>query len=597
MSTNASAYDISVSNADGMTIYYNYTNDGKELSVTYNGSSYEYEPHVKRYEGHIVIPEEVIYMGRKRRVTSIGSNAFNSCHGLNSITIPNSVTAIGEHAFSACSGLTSVNIPNSVTAIGAYAFSGCNGLTFVTIPNGVTSIGKGAFSGCTCLTGISVASGNIVYDSRENCNAIIETASNTLVVGCSNTNILNNVTAVGEYAFLNCTGLTSVNIPNSVTVIGEHAFTGCRSLTSVNIPNSVTAIGAHAFSACDLTSVNIPNSVITIGEGSFYNCLRLKEINISNGVKNIDKMAFYGCGGLTSVTIPNSVINLGNGVFHGCSGMTSVTISNSVIRIGEEAFSDCRSLLSVTIPNSVTSIGHYAFKDCRGLTSIVSLIENPFKFNGKTLNLTPFPLDVFNNATLYVPVGTIDKYKNTEGWKDFVFIEEGTGGITPEPISKPQKCEKPTISYQNGKLIFISNTEGAICQYSITDSDIKSGKGNEVELAATYNISVYATKAGCENSEVATATLCWLDFSPKMEGVVNGVAKVNTKVFLIKNDGGNLIIEGTDDGEQVSVYTTNGMQVGNDVIFNGTAKICTNLQKGNIAVVKVGEKSVKVMVK
>ena len=472
MSTNASAYDICVSNAEGMTIYYNYTNNGKELSVTYNGSTYEYEPHVTRYEGHIVIPEEVIYMGRKRKVTSIGDNAFNSCHGLTSITIPNSVTAIGERTFSGCSGLT-----------------------------------------------------------------------------------------------------------------------------SVNIPNSVTAIGASAFSACGLASVNIPNSVITIGEGSFYNCSRLKKINISNGVKNIDKWAFYGCVGLTSVNIPNSVINLGDGVFQGCSGMTSVTISNSVISIGEEAFSDCRGLQSVTIPNSVTRIGNYAFKNCRGLTSIVSLIENPFKLGGKTGNPTPFPLDVFNNATLYVPVGTIDKYKNTEGWKDFVFMEEGTGGFTPEPISEPQKCEKPTISYQNRKLIFNSRTEEAICQYSITDSDIKSGMGNEVELAVTYNISVYATKAGCENSEVATATLCWIDFSPKMEGLVNGMENVNTKVLLIKNDGGNLTIEGTDDGEQVSVYTTNGMQVGNGVAINGTTTICTNLQKGNIAVVKIGEKSVRVMVK
>ena len=136
----ASAHDIEVKNADGVTFYYNYINNGTELEVTFWGSSYT--DFSNRYQGNVVIPEEVTYMNRTRKVTSIGDFAFLYCSGLTSVTIPNSVTSIGQSAFSGCSGLTSVTIPNSVTSIGRSAFGECSGLTSVTIPNSVTSIGE-----------------------------------------------------------------------------------------------------------------------------------------------------------------------------------------------------------------------------------------------------------------------------------------------------------------------------------------------------------------------------------------------------------------------------------------------------------------------
>ncbi len=116
----ASAHDIEVKNADGVTIYYNYVNNGTELAVTYRGTYYD--SYSDEYSGNVVIPEEVTYMNRTRKVTSIGDRAFYSCRGLTSVTIPNSVTSIGESAFYYCIGLTSVTIPNSVTSIGNAAF-------------------------------------------------------------------------------------------------------------------------------------------------------------------------------------------------------------------------------------------------------------------------------------------------------------------------------------------------------------------------------------------------------------------------------------------------------------------------------------------
>ena len=304
-------------------------------------------------------------------VTSIGERAFYYCTGLTNITIPNSVTSIENEAFRSCYGLTSITIHNSVTSIGKWAFSGCDGLTSITIPNSVTSIENYAFSGCTGLTNITVETGNTKYDSRDNCNAIIETETNTLISGCKNTVIPNSVTSIGNNAFYRCTGLTSITIPNSVTSIGNSAFYGCWGLTSITIPNSVTSIGDYAFQYCiGLTSITIPNSVTSIGGSAFSNCEGLTSITIPNSVTSIGNSAFSWCDGLTSIKIPNSVTSIGNYAFSGCDGLTSIKIPNSVTSIGNNAFYRCTGLKSITIPDSVTSIGDYAFESCTGLTSI-----------------------------------------------------------------------------------------------------------------------------------------------------------------------------------------------------------------------------------
>ena len=231
------------------------------------------------------------YEGNTYSVISIGDRAFYYCSGLTEVTIPNSVTSIGFAAFYGCSSLTEVTIPNSVTSIGTCAFSDCSGLTEVTIGNSVTSIGSQAFYGCSGLEKMAVENGNPNYDSRENCNAIIETNSNKLIAGCKTTIIPSSVTSIGDYAFDRCSSLTELTIPNSVTSIGATAFAGCIGLTSVTIPNSVTSIGTFAFSGCS----------------------GLIEVTIGNSVTSISDNAFEGCSGLTTLyslnTTPPSVAN------------------------------------------------------------------------------------------------------------------------------------------------------------------------------------------------------------------------------------------------------------------------------------------------
>ncbi len=238
--TLAGAYDAEIDE-----IYYNLNSDTKEAEVTYKGpASYS----GFSYSGRVDIPASITYEGIEYSVTSIGYRAFYNCSDLTSLNIPNSVTSIGERAVILCSGLISLTIPNSVT-----------------------SIGRGAFAYCSGLTSINVDSSNAFYNDGNGSNCIIESSSNSLIAGCQNTVIPNNVTSIGDLAFAECSGLTSLTIPNSVTSIEYCAFQNCFGLTSLTIPNSVTSIGDWAFWGCSgLTSVYVDiETPLEIGSDTF----------------------------------------------------------------------------------------------------------------------------------------------------------------------------------------------------------------------------------------------------------------------------------------------------------------------------------------
>ena len=399
----------------------------------------------------IVVEGNPVYDSRNNCNAIIETATNKLLHGCKNTVIPSSVTSIGDRAFMDCSGLTSISIPSSVTSIGNSAFYGCSGLTSISIPSSVISIGSSAFIWCSGLTTITVDADNSVYDSRNNCNAIIKTATNELISGCKNTVIPSSVTSIGGRAFYGCSGLTSISIPSSVTSIGNSAFYGCSGLTRISIPSSVTSIGGSAFDYCSgLTIISIPSSVTSIGSNAFDGCSGLTTITVDadnsvydsrnncnaiiktatneliSGCKNtvipssvtsIGGNAFYGCSGLTSISIPSSVTSIGNFAFYGCSSLTIISIPSSVTSIGESAFTNCSSLTSISIPSSVISIGNSAFSNCPSLTSVTCKSSTPPSLGEVVFWATPI-------STLYVPVGSRSVYSSTSGWSEFDNIVE-----------------------------------------------------------------------------------------------------------------------------------------------------------------------------
>lgn len=352
-----------------------------------------------------------------------------------------------------------VNIPEkviyekveyTVTKIGESAFTSSRVLATVVIPNTVTSIDITAFSGCKKLSSVTIGT---------------------------------SVATIGTSAFYGCSSLTSIEIPSSVTTIGEKAFYGCSGLKSLTIPNSVTSIGSWAFQYCNgMESITLPTELTVIGWATFY-----------------------GCSSLKSIILPNKVTTIANQAFYDCTNLTSVTFGNSITGIGASAFYNCTGLKSITIPSCMTLINKNTFQKCSQLTDVYCMPEQVREKSGST-GLYTDP-DAFADSyqeyiTLHVPSASIEAYRALEPWKSFKTIV-ATDGDAPDNPETP-KCAKPVISFAGGKLSFSCATEGATCNYAITNEDIKSGIGNEVSLGLTYHISVYASKEGYDNSDVAT---------------------------------------------------------------------------------------------
>ena len=336
-----------------------------------------------------------------------------------------------------------------VTNINYGAFAGNTDIKSVRFSESLKYFNSGVFAGCTSLEKIEVASGNTTFHSEGNC--LILTADNYLVMGCKTSVIPNGVTAVGSYAFENCTTLESITIPGSVTHIYSNAFAGCTGLKSIELPSGLVRIADGAFSGCTgFTEATVPSTVTYIGKSAFGDCTSLESITLpfvgqdkkwpeyqyfgyifgsSSYTENAEKIpeslknvvitgstdiaenAFYGCAGLESVSLKGAVKAIGNNAFAGCTGLKLVTLSEGLTTLGTAAFLGCTGLESIALPSTLKTIGEWVFMDCTGLTEVmvpqgVTIINN-LAFSGCTglesitlpTSVTTMGYRVFENCT------------------------------------------------------------------------------------------------------------------------------------------------------------------------------------------------------
>ena len=398
-----------------------------ELSIPRLGGCFGYLFGTRSYDGCVGVSQKSYSSGSLTtyyipqsltRVVVAGGNlsygAFYNCSMLTNVVLSGTTaSSIGECAFNNCNGLTSLTLNEGLTSIGLNAFNGCYGLTSIVIPETVTSINSRAFYGCSGLQSITVDSNNTIYDSRDNCNAIIKTETNTLVRGCANTQIPSTVTIIGEYAYAGCyyPNMGSVTIPDNVTSVQDYAYSGCSGITEFIVPNSVTHMGMGAFGCGGLVSITLPFIGSDAPETTpSYKSVLGYVVACGSGTSGTYIEEHFGTTSYSNTTfntVPSTLrtvkVTGGNllwGAFYGFSMITNV-ILDGVETIGDEAFNGCSNLQKITFSDSLTSISnYYVFSGCGNLNRVVTpSIESWLKV---TFNSNP--LSVAHN--LYITDGT-----------------------------------------------------------------------------------------------------------------------------------------------------------------------------------------------
>ena len=624
------AYDFSYT-YQGSTLYYTIKNGSVSVGTSGGNPS-----------GDVIIPDSVIYNDTWYVVTGIDDWAFGYCYNMTSISIPNTITNIGNGAFWDCDGLTSIVIPVSVTQIGSTAFYGCDQLTSLYIPSSVVQIGERAFTQCSSLSTIIVDNNNSNYDSRNNCNALIETATNTLLVGCQSTVIPSSVTTIGRESFRGCL-VTTMNIPNTVTIIDQAAFAGCSNLVSVTIPNSVTKIRTSAFFQCtSLSSVFIPASVDSIGINPFCGCSSITSLcvdannthydsrnNCNAIIQTENNKLVVGCVSsiipntvtsigteafrlsiFSNITLPNSITIIENNAFAECDNLIAVSFPNTVSKIGHSAFLGCYNLESLVLPSSVTEIGDYAFFNCQSIETITSLSTNPPMLGNSAFQNVP------NDIPVYISCGLSTIYDTASGWDYFTNIQEKNNNfsatsINPE-MGNVQIITPPTCSNSTAVIQAFANEGYAFAIWS--DGNVENPRtitfsGNytvEAFFSPIYYDTIYIHVHDTTYVDVFVHDTIYIDVPYPVhdttvivdtlwlteydtiyihDTIVVGVDEVDAISAKVYTRQGQIVAEGAE-GNQVWLYDVNGRVLATKQ--DDYSSICFDVPASGTYMIKIG---------
>ncbi len=454
-------------------------------------------------------------------VKTIRAFAFKDCTALQTIELSSELESIDEFAFYGCSALTDITFPEGLKAIGNQSFENCTALTSIHIPASVTDIGRKAsdkdelykhfedyvtyrvneewgniypvyktiacnsFRGCTALQSITVAEGNPVYDSRDNCNAIIRTKDNTLVFGSSCSTIPNTITMVGYFAFSGCTDLTSIELPSSVTEIDECAFCGCTNLTTFAFPSSVSEIGRYAFSDCTgLASVTFSDTAVGLGYRAFEDCTALTEITLPD-YSTIGGSAFSGCTGLKRAVIPEQVTGLSSS----CLGVYIIDYNLVNDKYWETVYRKVDTMDLTIYGYYGTEVEEYAakydipFRMIAPATSDEVIVDAP---EGKTYSVvskaTP---DEATPDTQKLPEGSVVLSAYDITLRD---IKDETPVQPDAPVTVRIRCDKPDAH------VFRRETDGTL-------TDMKARYEDGYLVFETDHFSVYLVVQLSENTD------------------------------------------------------------------------------------------------
>ncbi len=575
----ALAYDFSAVCSSGQTLFYTITSNEEPYTVQIVSENSSSPYYTTNPTGNLVFPESVEYNGIIYSVTGVGNYAFSGCSGLSTVTIPTSITYFGYEAFVECSGLYSVYyegdiaawcgiefyssgsnpldeasdlyfnnellvdivIPSGVTKIGDYAFSGARDVASLSIPSSVTSIGGESFNACSGLQTITVESGNAYYDSRENCNALINTSTNRLMQASANAFIPNSVEIIGNDAFM-YTGPTTLVIPNSVTTIESYAFYGCKA-TSISLGTGVTSIGQYAFVFSQWYQ-NQPDGILYLDDW----CVEYKGI--------LD---------------------------------AAITIQEGTKHIASSAFKFNSDIVEVTLPSTLEDIGEYSFYNSNNITTINILASTPPTLQGYTSTPQNFSASVFSSATVWTPCPTAAVYRSNDRWRNFANIRsEQTSQynivVQTEDINRGDvsgegyytcETEVTITATPNSGYRFLSWNDGN------EDNPRTITVGGDSTFVASFKVVHTVVASAGENGSIDPSGTITVDegedilftFSPNagyriasviIDGTNNITPQVYNNVYTLSNITANHTI--AVEFEEIPVYVITATVIGNGTI-------------------------------